>query len=85
LISRTTRPSLVALMASGTLAGCGSSGPSVELEDGTKATGGKALVLKASTDARLSSSGGGYFAVELRGIDVRHGERATYERPDYRN
>jgi hypothetical protein len=75
----------VALMVAGTLTSCGSSGLSVELEDSSQATGGKALLFKASTDAKLSGTTGGYFGVELRGIDVTRAERATYDRPDYRN
>ncbi len=74
---------LVALIAivAGTLTGCGSSGSSIELQDGSDATGGKALFFKASTDERLAGSGGD-FALELRGIDVAH-KNATYDRPTY--
>ena len=77
--------SLVALVVGATLTGCGSSGPSIELEDASDVTGGKALLFKASTDAKLSGTVGGYYALELRGINVSRTEHATYDRPDYRD
>jgi hypothetical protein len=85
--------SLVALALIVTASGCGSSKsgsskpggsikPGVELAGGTQATGGKALFLTASTGKKLSVDGGLY-AVELRGIDLKRPQHATYDRPDY--
>jgi hypothetical protein len=70
-----------------TLAGCGggdsdSSSAAVELKDDTAVTGGKALVLTASTDEQLVQQGGD-LVLELRGIDTSRTPRATYDKPDY--
>jgi hypothetical protein len=75
-----------------TASACGSSKPGsskpaaskagVELASDTQATGGKALFFTASTGKKLSQAGG-YYAVELRGVDLKRPQRATYGRPDY--
>jgi hypothetical protein len=71
---------LVVLAAVAT--GCGSSEPSVQLEGGTDAAGGKAMVFSATTDEKLASEKGGLFAVELRGIDA-DSANASFDAPDY--
>jgi hypothetical protein len=86
------RASFVALALVVTAGGCGSSKPGsskprsskpgVELAGDTQATGGKALVFTASTGEKLSVDGGN-FALELRGVDLKRPQRATYNRPDY--
>jgi hypothetical protein len=80
--------SFVALVLVVTASGCGSSKsgsskPGVELAGDTEATGGKALFFTASTDEKLSLEKGGLYAVELRGIDLKRPQRATFDRPDY--
>lgn len=77
--------SIAASLAALALTGCGgSSSPSVELEGGTEATGGKALFFTASTEEKLAQAqAGSNLALELRGIDVTHAPRATYDRPSY--
>jgi len=81
--------SCVALALVVTASGCGSSKPesskpesSVQLASDTQATGGKALLFTASTGKKLSEAGGLY-AVELRGVDLKRPQRATFARPDY--
>jgi hypothetical protein len=64
-------------------AGCGSSKPPpVQLEGGTESTGGKAIVLSASTDEKLASQLHGVYAVELRGID-KGMSGASFDKPGY--
>lgn len=70
-------------------AGCGgSSKPAaqfprvVQLEVDTKSTGGKALVLSASTNRELTSKKGTLYALELRGIDADSGD-ASFDHPTY--
>ena len=63
-------------------AGCGSSKPSVQLEGGTDAAGGKALVFSASTKEKLASEKGGVYAIELRGIDA-NADGASFDKPKY--
>jgi len=68
----------------GLTAGCGSSSPSVELEGGTEATGGKALFFTATTQEKLAQAkAGSSLVLELRGIDLTRTPRATYDRADY--
>jgi hypothetical protein len=78
---------LLALALIVTASGCGSSKsgsskPGVELKDDTQTTGGSALFFRASTGNKLAAAGGLY-AVELRGVDLKRPQRATYDRPDY--
>ena len=65
------------------LAGCGggSSSSAVELENHTASTGGKALVLTASTDEKLVQQGSN-LVLALKGIDTEK-PGASYEQPDY--
>jgi hypothetical protein len=64
--------------------GCGSSSPSVVLQGGSEATGGKALVFTATTDEELAQvKVGSNLGLELRGINLSDTPRATYDRADY--
>jgi hypothetical protein len=78
------RASLAAIaVVAATASSCGSGKPPpVQLEGGTAATGGKAIVLDASTEEKLASQQGGVYAVELRGIDKGAGD-ASFDRPGY--
>ena len=78
------RASLAALaVVVAVAAGCGSSKPPpVQLEGGTESTGGKAIVLSASTDKPLASQLHGVYAVELRGID-KGTSGASFDKPSY--
>ena len=64
----------------------GSSSASVELEGGTEATGGKAIVFTATTDEELAQvKVGSNLALELRGINLSSTPRASFDRADYVN
>jgi hypothetical protein len=77
------RASLAAMAVVAVAAGCGSSKPPpVQLEGGTESTGGKAIVLTASTDKKLASQLHGVYAVELRGID-KGTSGASFDKPAY--
>jgi hypothetical protein len=79
-MARVSLAAIAVVVAAAT--GCGSSTPAVHLEGGTDAADGKAIVLSASTDAKLASQQGGVHGLELRGIDADSGD-ASFDEPDY--
>ena len=72
----------VAVVVVALTAGCGSSKHAVQLDVTTKSTDGKALVLTASTTAKLAPQQGGLDALELRGIDA-DSSGASFDRPTF--
>jgi hypothetical protein len=65
------------------IAGCGGSGKNdVQLDLSTNSTAGKALVLTATTTAKLASQKRGLYALELRGIDT-DSSGASFDHPTY--
>jgi hypothetical protein len=70
---------VVLVLVGAAAAGCGSGkSPPVKLEGGTDAAGGKAMVFSASTDKQLASIPSGYYALELRGVDLDSGDTSFY-------
>ncbi len=79
-MARASLAAIAVVVAAAT--GCGSSTPPVQLEGGTGAAGGKALVFSASTDETLAAQKDGVYAMELRGIDA-DADGASFDEPAY--